>query len=108
MRSQITIAKKISRETFSIKPLRVATFLGVLLAFIGFLIVIILVIEKFVRGDIMLGWTSLIATNILIGGLILMVLGVTGEYIGRIYLSLNQEPQYIIRTVIDKEREQGH
>lgn len=94
--------------TFSIKPLRVATFLGVLLAFIGFLIVIILVIEKFVRGDIMLGWTSLIATNILIGGLILMVLGVTGEYIGRIYLSLNQEPQYIIRTVIDKEREQGH
>ena len=56
----------------------------------------------------MLGWTSLIATNILIGGLILMVLGVTGEYIGRIYLSLNQEPQYIIRTVIDKEREQGH
>ena len=94
--------------TFSIKPLRVATFLGVLLAFIGFQIVIILVIEKFVRGDIMLGWTSLIATNILIGGLILMVLGVTGEYIGRIYLSLNQEPQYIIRTVIDKEREQGH
>ena len=94
--------------TFSIKPLRVATFLGVLLAFIGFLFVIILVIEKFVRGDIMLGWTSLIATNILIGGLILMVLGVTGEYIGRIYLSLNQEPQYIIRTVIDKEREQGH
>ena len=94
--------------TFSIKPLRVATFLGVLLAFIGFLTVIILVIEKFVRGDIMLGWTSLIATNILIGGLILMVLGVTGEYIGRIYLSLNQEHQYIIRTVIDKEREQGH
>ena len=94
--------------TFSIKPLRVATFLGVLLAFIGFLIVIILVIEKFVRGDIMLGWTSLIATNILIGGLILMVLGVPGEYIGSIYLSLNQEPQYIIRTVIDKEREQGH
>ena len=91
--------------TFSIKPLRVATFLGVLLAIIGFVIVIVLIIEKFVRGDIMLGWTSLIATNILIGGLILMVLGITGEYIGRIYLSLNQEPQYIVRTVIDKERE---
>lgn len=91
--------------TFSIKPLRVATFLGVLLAIIGFVIVIVLIIEKFVRGDIMLGWTSLIATNILIGGLILMVLGITGEYIGRIYLSLNQEPQYIVRTVIDRERE---
>jgi undecaprenyl-phosphate 4-deoxy-4-formamido-L-arabinose transferase len=88
--------------TFSIKPLRLATLLGSLLALLGFVIVIVLIIEKIVRNDIALGWTSLIATNILIGGLILLVLGMIGEYIGRIYLSLNQEPQYIIRTVIDK------
>ena len=94
--------------TFSIKPLRVATFMGSLLAFIGFVIVIILIIEKIVRSDIALGWTSLIATNILIGGLILLVLGMIGEYIGRIYLSLNQEPQYIIRTIIDNSREQSN
>lgn len=87
--------------TFSIKPLRIATLLGMVLAFTGFIIALIVIIERILNPDIMLGWTSLIATNIIIGGLILTVLGVIGEYIGRIYLSLNQEPQYIIRTIED-------
>lgn len=90
--------------TFSIKPLRIATLLGMIMAIIGLVIVVVLIIEKFVNSDIMLGWTSLIATNIIIGGLILTVLGITGEYIGRIYLSLNQEPQYIIRTITDGKK----
>lgn len=87
--------------TFSIKPLRFATFLGALLAVIGFVIIVVLAIIKLTSDNIALGWTSLIATNILVGGLILLVLGVIGEYIGRIYISLNQSPQYVIRTIID-------
>ena len=50
-----------------------------------------------------IGWTSLSATNILIGGLTLVVLGIIGEYIGRIYLSLNHDPQYTVREVIGKK-----
>ena len=88
--------------TFSIKPLRFATLAGGLLAVAGFVIIIMLVITKLTNSDMAVGWTSLIATNILIGGLIMMMLGVIGEYIGRIYLGLNQEPQYVVRQVIDR------
>ena len=90
--------------TFSIKPLRIAVVFGMLMAIAGFIAIIVLVITKLVRSDIALGWTSMIATQILIGGMIMLMLGVIGEYIGRIYLSLNQNPQYVIRTVIDKSR----
>ena len=47
-----------------------------------------------------LGWSSIIATVVLIGGIITLILGVIGEYVGRIYLSLNRNPQYIIRDII--------
>ena len=72
------------------------------MAFVGFVAIIVLIVGKFVNADIALGWTSIVATNILVGGIILIVLGVIGEYIGRIYLCLNQTPQYVIRDVIDK------
>ena len=87
--------------TFSIKPLRIATVCGVFMALLGFLIIIGLVILKLTRNNIALGWTSMIATTILIGGMIMMMLGVIGEYVGRIYLTLNENPQYVIRTIID-------
>lgn len=87
--------------TFSIKPLRAAVFFGGGMALVGFLIILILVIQKLTGADIALGWTSLIATNIMVGGIILIVLGIIGEYIGRIYLCLNHTPQYVVRTIID-------
>lgn len=88
--------------TFSIKPLRLAVIFGMLMAVIGFISIVVLVIIKFTNSNIALGWTSMIATTILIGGMIMLVLGVIGEYVGRIYLSLNQQPQYVVRSVIEK------
>lgn len=88
--------------TFSIKPLRLAVIMGMLFSAIGFLTIIGLIIMKCVKTNVALGWTSLIATNLLVGGLIMFMLGVIGEYIGRIYLSMNQQPQYVIRSVIEK------
>lgn len=87
--------------TFSIKPLRSAVFFGGGMALIGFIIILIIVIKKLVGVDIALGWTSIMATTILVGGIILIVLGIIGEYIGRIYLCLNHTPQYVVRTIID-------
>ena len=86
--------------TFSIKPLRLAMIVGTLFAAIGFLTIIVLVIMKLTRSDIAIGWTSMIATSLLTGGMIMLMLGVIGEYIGRIYLSLNQNPQYVIKEKI--------
>ncbi|HHW94768.1 MAG TPA: glycosyltransferase family 2 protein [Mogibacterium sp.] len=88
--------------TFSIKPLRIATIFGMIMAFVGFIIILALVFIKLTNENIALGWTSMIATTILIGGMIMIVLGVIGEYVGRIYLTLNENPQYVIRSVIDK------
>ena len=91
--------------TFSIKPLRLAVILGMLMALAGFIIIVALVVVKIAGPEMEHGWTSLVATNILIGGMIMMILGVIGEYVGRIYLCLNQNPQYVVKEIIDDEEE---
>ena len=83
--------------SFSIIPLRITTFLGFLLSTIGFGIMIYLGINKILNPTIIPeGWTSLIATIILIGGLNLFMLGMLGEYVGRAFMILSDTPQYVI------------
>lgn len=75
--------------------------MGILFAIIGFVVVLALVIKKLMHPtDILLGWSSTISIIMIIGGLILIVLGIIGEYIGRIYICINQAPQYIVREKI--------
>lgn len=82
---------------FSVKPLRVATFLGFILALIGFVCGIIFIINKLINPSIAMGWTSLSALLLFLSGIIMIMLGMIGEYIGRIYISINNSPQYVIR-----------
>lgn len=89
--------------SFSIKPVRFATFTGGIMSAVGFLGAILLIIEKLVNPNVQTGWTSLIVTVVLIGGLIMFMLGVIGEYIGRMYLSINQSPQYVVREIIENK-----
>ncbi|MCI9426553.1 MAG: glycosyltransferase family 2 protein [Eubacterium sp.] len=86
---------------FSIQPLRVATLLGFLFAFGGFVFVIYAIINKFMNPHVPMGWSSVIAAIFLIGGSILLVLGMIGEYVGRIYICMNRSPQFVIRDVVD-------
>lgn len=90
---------------FSVKPLRIATVCGTVSAFLGFCYGIYVVIRKLVDPAIEMGWSSIIASIFFIGGLILVMLGLIGEYIGRIYISLNNAPQYTIREVIHQDQE---
>lgn len=85
---------------FSVKPLRIATFCGSACACIGFLYGIYVVIRKLVDSSIEMGWSSIIASIFFLVGLILIMLGMIGEYIGRIYISINNAPQYTIRQVV--------
>ena len=89
---------------FSVKPLRIATFCGSACACIGFLYGIYVVIRKLVDSSIEMGWSSIIASIFFLGGLILIMLGMIGEYIGRIYISINNAPQYTIRQVVTADR----
>lgn len=89
---------------FSIKPLRMATAAGALASAAGFLYGTYTIIKKLVNPNVVIGFSSLMAAIMFIGGALMLMLGIIGEYIGRIYISLNNSPQYVIRECIN-ERE---
>lgn len=90
---------------FSVKPLRIATCVGVICACAGFLYGIYIIINRFVNPDVPLGYSSMMAALVFFCGMIMVMLGLIGEYIGRIYISMNSSPQYVIRERINTEDE---
>lgn len=89
---------------FSVKPLRVATAMGLFFALLGFLLGVVVIFRKIFVGDILIGYSSLMACMCFIGGMLMMMIGLIGEYIGRIYISINNSPQYVIREEVDMEK----
>jgi glycosyltransferase involved in cell wall biosynthesis len=87
---------------FSVKPLRLATVIGTISALAGFLYGIYTVIKKFVNPDVVIGFSALMSAIVFFCGLILLMLGIIGEYVGRIYISLNNSPQFVVRESIDE------
>ena len=86
--------------TFSVKPLRCAIYMGMLSAIVGFAYMIYLILARIFNPEILLGWTTIVAVVLFIGGEILFVLGIIGEYVGRTYISINSAPQYVVREVV--------
>ena len=89
--------------SFSVKPLRFATFLGFITAAIGFIFGIYVIIHKIVVPDSLMGWSSTMSAILFIGGMLMLMLGMVGEYVGRIYLSINRAPQFVIRDCVGFE-----
>jgi undecaprenyl-phosphate 4-deoxy-4-formamido-L-arabinose transferase len=88
---------------FSVKPLRIADFIGVLLSLSGFGYAIYLIIKRLIVGySFVVGWNSLMCVILILGGIIVLILGLVGEYIGRIYICSNKAPQYVIRKHCSK------
>ncbi len=90
---------------FSVKPLRIATAIGSFCAIAGFLYGIYTVIKWFINPDVPMGFSSTMSAIVFFGGMIMLMLGLIGEYVGRIYISLNNSPQYVIRETINMEKE---
>lgn len=88
---------------FSIAPLRFASMLGFVFAILGFCAMLYYLICKFVLPNVAVGFTSIVSLILIIGGLIMLMLGIIGEYIGRIYILLSNMPQYEVRDVINKK-----
>lgn len=82
--------------SFSYKPLKLAGYLGYAVSALSFLYLIYVVIRKLVVGDFGAGWASTVAISLFFNGIILIVLGIMGEYIGRIYDECKNRPLYII------------
>lgn len=83
---------------FSIKPLRIATFTGSLIAIFGFMYGIWTIIKKiFIQPDnLIIGFSALMSVMVFMSGILLLMMGLIGEYLGRIYISMNNSPQYVV------------
>ena len=86
--------------SFSVMPLRMASFIGFMASILGFLLGCYYLICHFLYGNVIEGWTTLVVIILFLGGLMLLSLGIIGEYIGRSYLKLNNKPQYTIKEII--------
>ena len=84
---------------FSVMPLRLSTFAGFALSVLGAIGVASVVIEA-LFFDPPQGWASLMAATLLLSGVQLLILGILGEYMGRLFLTANNKPQTVIREVI--------
>lgn len=86
--------------SFSVKPLRIASYIGGVSAFVGAVYLLYVILLYLISNTAPLGWSTLIGVTLIMGGLTLVMLGLIGEYIGRIYMCINKSPQYIIRDEI--------
>jgi len=89
---------------FSVKPLRIATAMVCFSAVLGILYGIWAIYNKITNPQAPVGWTTMVVILLILGGLILFVLGMIGEYIGRMYISMNNSPQYIVRRIIVRDK----
>jgi undecaprenyl-phosphate 4-deoxy-4-formamido-L-arabinose transferase len=87
----------------SILPLRLMTFAGMITSALGFLAVIEVVLEHMLHRT-PTGWSSLMAAMLLLSGTQLLLLGILGEYVGRIYLGVSEKPQSVIRQRVTSSR----
>lgn len=91
---------------FSVKPLRLASICGILFAIAGFIFGIYTVVRKLLHPEVLMGYTTITAVLLLGMGLIMIMLGLIGEYLGRIYISINESPQYVIKRTINIDNEE--
>ncbi len=88
---------------FSVKPLRISTYIGLITAAVGFIYGFYTIIHKLINPNVLIGYSSIMAAMLFIGGLVLLILGMIGEYIGRIYICINESPQYVIKEKVNLE-----
>ena len=93
---------------FSTKPLRIATIGGTAFAMVGFLYGIYTVIKKFVNPAVPVGFSSMMSALMFIGGVMMLMLGLIGEYIGRMYICMNNAPQFVVRDIIEITEDEGN
>lgn len=82
--------------SFSLVPLRLTSLMGIVVSGLGFLFAFLLIVQKLTIDVMPVGWASLIVAVLVIGGVQLLALGVLGEYLGRVLLTINSRPQYVI------------
>ncbi len=86
---------------YSIIPLRISAVFGGIVAMLGFIAMIVVIVWKILDPSMVMGWASTICVLTFFFGTILLSLGIMGEYLGKILLTMNHTPQYIVREVVN-------
>jgi len=90
--------------SFSILPLRITSVTGIAFAGLGFFLALLFVMQKLILDRMPDGWSSIMVTTLILGGIQLLALGMLGEYLGRVLLTLNGKPQYVIGETVGLEQ----
>jgi len=101
LRKMLTFAMD-AITAFSYKPLKIATMIGIFISLISFIYIIHVIYLHFFTERTITGWASTIAAILFTQGIVLMILGLMGEYIGRIYTEIQNRPNYIIQEIIEQ------
>ena len=88
--------------SFSIRPLRIITLLGVVILFVSLIMLVYALVSFFT--DAVKGWSSILISIWGIGGLTLFSIGVVGEYVGKTYLESKHRPKYFVKEIIDEKK----
>ncbi|MBD5836188.1 glycosyltransferase, partial [Lactobacillus delbrueckii] len=80
---------------FSLVPLKLSSWLGFIMTGVAFIMLVVIILRRLIHGDPVAGWASLISVIIFIGGLIMLSLGVIGQYLAKIYMESKHRPHYI-------------
>ena len=94
---------------FTVIPLRLATFFGTVFSAAGFVGALVVFIRKLLDPSIAIGWSSLMCAFLVLFGICFLMLGIIGEYIGKLILNINKTPQYVVRETrnVKKAAETG-
>jgi len=85
---------------FSVLPLRIATIIGCIISITGLIFALMVIVEKFNNPTIPLGYTSIFVAISIFSGVQLIAIGLIGEYVGRIFLTINKKPPFVIRKIL--------
>ena len=94
-------------SNFSVIPLRFATLFGIAFGTLGALAAIIVIVEAISAQRAPQGWASLMVAVLVLAGVQLVVVGLIGEYLGRMFLAVNRKPQYVVREVFRRKAEEA-
>ena len=89
--------------SFSVKPLRLMAIIGIFVAIAGFLYGLYVIISKILNPGINAGYSSIVAIMLFMFGVLFFFMGIIGEYVGRIYISLNKAPQFVVKQYSESE-----
>ena len=89
---------------FSTQPLRIASYLGFLIGVLGIFLAVYALV-RWATGDVIEGWTSLMVVFVTLTSAQLFVLGIMGEYLGRLYIKLKRRPLFVVDEIIGSGRE---